>query len=53
MLISIYHLIVEVLNNQNIFIESNLGDWFSSYVQFYSSGNFSQNELQLLGVVEK
>ena len=31
-LISIYHLIVEVLNDQNIFTESNSGDWFSSYV---------------------
>ena len=30
--ISIYRLIVEVLKNQNLFTESNLGDWFSSYV---------------------
>ena len=40
-LISIDFLIVEVLNDQNLFTESNLGDWFSSYVQFYSGGNFS------------
>ena len=37
-LIGIYRLIVEVFNNQNRFTESNLGDWFSSYVQFYSGG---------------
>ena len=41
-LLSIYRLIVEVLNDQNIFTESNLGDWFSSYVQFYSGGHFSK-----------
>ena len=31
-LISIYRLIAEVLDDQNLFTESNLGDWFS---QFY------------------
>ena len=41
-LISIYRLIVEVLNDQNLFTESNLGDWFLSYVQFYSGGHFSE-----------
>ena len=41
-LISIYGLIVEVLNDQNLFTESNLGDWFSSYVQFYSCVHFSE-----------
>ena len=41
-LIGIYRLIVEVLNDQNLFPESNLGDWFSSYVQFYSGGHFSE-----------
>ena len=41
-LISIYRLIVEVLNNQNPFTDSNLGDWFSSYVQFYSVSHFSE-----------
>ena len=52
-LISIYRLIVEILNDQNLFTESNLGDWISSYIQFYSGG-ISQNELQLLlGRVEK
>ena len=35
-------LIVEVLNNQNLFTESNLANWFSSYVQFCSDGNFSE-----------
>ena len=39
-LISIYSLIV--LNDQNLFTESNLGDWFSSYVQFRSGGHFSE-----------
>ena len=30
-LISIYRLIIEVLNDQNLFTESTLGNWFSSY----------------------
>ena len=29
-LISIYRLIVQVVNDQNLFTESNLGNWFSS-----------------------
>ena len=37
-----HRLIVEVLNGQNLFTESNLGNWFSSYVQFYSGGRFSE-----------
>ena len=41
-LISIYRLIDEVLNDQNFLTESNLSDWFSSYVQFYSGGHFSE-----------
>ena len=41
-LISRYRLTVEVPNDQNHFTESNLDDWFSSYVQFYSSGHFSE-----------
>ena len=41
-LISISRLIVEVLNNQNLFSESNLANWFSSYVQFCSGGHFSE-----------
>ena len=41
-LVSIYRLIVEVLNDQNLFAESSLGDWSSSYVQFYSGGRFSE-----------
>ena len=39
-LISVYRLIGEVLNDQNLFTESSLGDWFSSYAQFYSGGHF-------------
>ena len=41
-LIGISRLIVEVLNNQNCFTESNLANWFSSYVQFCSGGHFSE-----------
>ena len=41
-LISIFRLIVEVLNDQNLFTESNLVDWFSSYVQFCSDDHFSE-----------
>ena len=41
-LISIYCLVAEVLNYQNLFTESNLADWFSSYVQFYSGCHFSE-----------
>ena len=51
-LISICRLIVKVLNDQNLFTESNLVDWFSSCVQFIQVV-ISQNELQLLGRVGK
>ena len=40
-LIGISHLMAEVLNDQNLFTESNLANWFSSYVQFCSGGHFS------------
>ena len=39
-LISISRLIAEVLNDQNLFTELNLANWFSSYVQFWSGGHF-------------
>ena len=51
-LIGISCLIVEVLNDQITFTESNLANWFSSYVQFCSGGH-SQNELKLRGSVVK
>ena len=41
-LIGISRLIVEVLNDQNLFTKSNLANWFSSYVQFCSGGHFSE-----------
>ena len=41
-LISIPRLIVEVLNDQNLSTELNLASRFSSYVQFSSSGHFSE-----------
>ena len=41
-LISIPHLIVEDINEQNLFTESSLANWFSSYVQFWSVGHFSE-----------
>ena len=41
-LIGISRLIVAVLNNQNILKESNLANWFSSYVQFCSDGHLSE-----------
>ena len=41
-LIGISRLIVEILNDQNLFTESNLANWFSSYVQFCSGGHFSE-----------
>ena len=43
-LIGISRLIVEVFNDHNLFTESNLANWFSSYVQFCSSGHFSGAE---------
>ena len=41
-LINIYRLIAKVLNDQNLFTESNLVNWFSSYVQFCSGGHLSK-----------
>ena len=41
-LVGIYRLIVEVLNDQNLLTESNLANWFLSYVQFCSGGHFSE-----------
>ena len=37
-------LIVEVLEDENLFTESNLANWFSSYIQFCSGGHFSRAE---------
>ena len=45
-------LIVEVLNYQNLFTESDLANWFSNYVQFCSGGHFSERA-ELLGSVKK
>ena len=41
-LIGISRLIVEVLEDQNLFTELNLANWFWSYVQFCSGGHFSE-----------
>ena len=41
-LIGISRLTVEVLNDQNLFTELNLANWFSSYVQVCSGGYFSE-----------
>ena len=41
-LISMYRLIAEVLKDQNLSTESHLGNWFLSYVQFYSGDHFSK-----------
>ena len=41
-LIGISLLIVEVLDDQNLFTELDLANWFSSYVQFCSGGHFSE-----------
>ena len=51
-LIGISRLIAEVLDDQNLFTESNLANWFSGYVQFFQVV-ISQNELKLLGSVDK
>ena len=40
-LIGISRLTVEVLDDQNLFTESILANWFSSYIQFCSGGHFS------------
>ena len=52
-LICISRLIVEVLKDKNLSTELNLANWFSSYVQFFFQVVLSQNELKLLGSVEK
>ena len=41
-LINIYRLIAKVLNDQNLFTESNLVNWFPSYAQFCSGDHFSK-----------
>ena len=41
-LICISRLTFKVLNDQNLFTESNLANWFSSYVQFCLGGHFSE-----------
>ena len=41
-LTSISRLIVDVLNDQNLFTESNLANWLLSYVQVCSGGHFSE-----------
>ena len=41
-LIGISRLIVKVLNDQNLFTESSLANWFSGYVQFCSGRHFSE-----------
>ena len=41
-LIGISRLIVKLLNDQNLLTESNLANWFSSYVLFCSDGHFSE-----------
>ena len=38
----LFCMIAEVLHDQNIFTESNLGGWLSSYIQFNSGGHFSK-----------
>ena len=47
-LIGISRFIVKVLNDKDLFTESNLDDWFSRYVHFFQVV-ISQNELKLLG----
>ena len=49
-LISIYCLIAKVLNDQNLFTESNLVNWFSRYFQFCSGGHFSKRAEAALSV---
>ena len=52
-LIGISPLVVEVHDDQNLFTESNLANWFSSYVQFCSGGHFSKRAEAALYVVWK
>ena len=49
-LIDISRLIVEVLNDRNLFRESSLANWFSIYVQF-CSGHFSKRAEVYLFIV--
>ena len=42
LLIGLSRLVVEILNDQNHFKESNFANWFSSYVQFCSGGSISE-----------
>ena len=41
-LTGISRLMFEVLSDQNLYTESNLANWFSSFVQFCSGGHFSE-----------
>ena len=41
-LIVISRLLVEVLDDQNLFTESNLANWFLTFVQISSGGHFSE-----------
>ena len=41
-LIGMSRLIVGVLDDQNLFTESNLANWFLSYLQFCSDDHFSE-----------
>ena len=41
-LIGISRLIVEVFNDKNLFTDSDLANWFPSYVQFCSGVHFSE-----------
>ena len=50
-LIGISRLIGEVLNDQNLFTESNLAIWFSSYVQFCSGGHFSEQAVNYAVII--
>ena len=41
-LFGISRLKVEVLNDRNLFTESNLANWFSNYVQVCLGGHYSE-----------
>ena len=41
-LIGMSGLIAEVLNDLNLFTESNFANWFSNYIQFCSGGYLSE-----------
>ena len=52
-LISIPRLMVEVLNDQNLFTKSNLANWISSYVPFCSGlVEWKMNHLKFLIVLD-